>query len=80
MPEVDVAWSCSGDEMQSLTVTQHNVLNEGLVWPMAMEVGLYYPDGSKWDMPLEINAAATKSTARLPTVIGPARMDIRQRK
>lgn len=60
MPEVDVAWSCSGGKMQSLTVTQHDVLNEGIVWPMAMEVGFYYPDGSKWTMPLEINAAATK--------------------
>ena len=60
MPEVDVAWSCTGGKMQSLTVTQHDVLNEGFVWPMAMEVGLHYPDGSRWTMPLEINAAATK--------------------
>jgi aminopeptidase N len=60
MPEVDVAWSCSGNKMQSLTVTQHDVLDEGVVWPMAMEVGLHYPDGSKWAMPLEIHMAATK--------------------
>ena len=59
MPEVDVAWSCSGAKMRSLTVTQHDVLNEGVVWPMAMEVGLHYPDGSKWTMPLEMSAAAT---------------------
>ena len=60
MPEVDVAGSCSGGKMQSLTVTQHDVLNEGVVWPMAMEVGLHYPDGSNWTMALEINAASTK--------------------
>ena len=60
MPEIDVAWSCSGDEMRSLTVTQHDVLNEGLVWPMAMEVALHYPDGSKWDMAVEIDSAGTK--------------------
>jgi aminopeptidase N len=60
MPEVDVAWSCSGGKMRSLTVTQHDVLNEGVVWPITMEVGLHYPDGSKWAMALEIDAAATK--------------------
>lgn len=60
MPEVDVAWSCSGGKMQSLTVAQHDVLNEGVVWSMAMEVGLHYPDGSEWTMPLEINEASTK--------------------
>jgi aminopeptidase N len=60
MPQLDVAWSCSGGEMRSLTVTQHDVLNEGVVWPMTMEVGLHYPDGSKWTMPLEINEAATE--------------------
>jgi aminopeptidase N len=60
MPKVDVAWSCSGGEMRSLTVTQHDVLSEGVVWPMTMEVGLHYPDGSKWTMPLEINEAQTR--------------------
>ena len=60
MPEVDVAWSCSGGKMRNLTVTQHDVLNEGVVWPIAMEVGLHYPDGSKWTMALEMNEAATK--------------------
>jgi len=60
MPEVDVAWSCNGGKIQSLTVTQHDVLNEGVVWPIAMEVGFHYPDGSKWTMALEINEAATK--------------------
>jgi len=59
MPEVDIAWSCSGGKMRSLTVTQHDILNEGVVWPIAMEVGLHYPDGSEWTMALEINAAAT---------------------
>jgi aminopeptidase N len=60
MPEVDVACSCSAGKMRSLTVAQHDVLNEGVVWPMAMEVGLHYPDGSKWTMALEIKAPATK--------------------
>jgi aminopeptidase N len=60
MPEVDVAWSCGAGEIRSLTVTQHDVLNEGVVWPMAMEVGLHYPDGSKRTMALEIDAPATK--------------------
>ena len=60
MPEVDVAWSCSGNKMQSLTLTQHDVLNEGTVWPLAMEIGFHYPDGSKWTMPLELDAASTK--------------------
>jgi len=60
MPEVDVAWECSGHKMRSFTVTQHDVLNEGVVWPMTMEIGLHYPNGSKWTMALDIDAAATK--------------------
>ena len=60
MPEVDVAWSCSAGRMRSLTVTQHDVLNEGVVWPLSMEVGFHYLDGSKWTMPLEMNAAAIR--------------------
>lgn len=60
MPEVDVAWSCKDGKMQNLTVTQHDVLNEEVVWPIAMEVGLHYPDGSQWTMLLDIDAESTK--------------------
>ncbi len=60
MPEVDVAWSCSGGKMQSLTVTQHDVLNEGVLWPIAAEIGLHYPDGSKWSMGVELKEASKK--------------------
>ncbi|MDT8067680.1 MAG: M1 family aminopeptidase [Terriglobia bacterium] len=60
MPEVDVAWSCRDGRVQSLTVTQHDVLNEGVVWPIAIEAGLHYPDGSEWTTGLEIEKAAAK--------------------
>lgn len=59
MPEVDVAWSCSGGKMESLAVTQHDVLNEGVVWPIAMDIALHYADGSEWTMGVEVNGTST---------------------
>lgn len=38
MPEVDVNWSCAGGRLNSLTLSQHDVLNEGVVWPIATQV------------------------------------------
>jgi aminopeptidase N len=43
MPQVDVQWSCDADKISRLTVTQHDVLNEGTLWPIATLVALHYP-------------------------------------
>ncbi|HLK33580.1 MAG TPA: M1 family aminopeptidase [Terriglobales bacterium] len=42
MPQVDVAWSCEGGTINRFTLTQHNVLGEGKLWPIATEVLLSY--------------------------------------
>ena len=40
MPEVNAEWACSAGKIAALKLTQHDVLNDGLVWPMANEVVL----------------------------------------
>lgn len=42
MPQVDVSWSCEGDRLTQLSLSQHDVLGSADVWPMAMQVGLNY--------------------------------------
>ncbi|MHB8609864.1 MAG: M1 family metallopeptidase [Candidatus Acidiferrales bacterium] len=45
MPQIDVAWSCDAqNRIDHFTLTQHDVLGEGGVWPIAMQVLLAYPD------------------------------------
>jgi aminopeptidase N len=55
MPEVDVGWSCNEEHrLKALTLRQHNVLDEGGVWPLATQVLLGYA-----------NAPAIRVRARL---------------
>jgi aminopeptidase N len=42
MPQIDVAWSCSNDKINHLTLSQHDVLPEGLVWPISNQITLNY--------------------------------------
>lgn len=45
MPEVDVTWSCDAEHrLKALRLRQHNVLDEGGVWPLATEVLFGYAD------------------------------------
>ncbi len=47
MPQVDLAWSCDAqDRIDHISVTQHDVLGEGGVWPIAMQVQFVYRNGS----------------------------------
>jgi aminopeptidase N len=41
MPQVDVQWGCKDGKLTQFMLTQHDVLNEGGVWPIAMELELY---------------------------------------
>ena len=46
MPQVDVQWSCDGaGKIDRFLLTQKDVLGEGGIWPIAMEVLLAYRDG-----------------------------------
>jgi aminopeptidase N len=42
MPQVDVAWSCSNGKLDRLTLTQHDVLPDGLLWPISNQIVLSY--------------------------------------
>jgi aminopeptidase N len=44
MPQVDVSWSCEGDHLTQLSLSQHDVLGSADVWPVAMQLGLNYAD------------------------------------
>jgi aminopeptidase N len=67
MPQVDVAWSCdSQNRIDHFTLTQHDVLGEGGVWPIAMLVELSYSDHS----PLALRAQLEAERAELPEAAG----------
>jgi aminopeptidase N len=44
MPQVDVSWSCDGDHLTQLSLSQRDVLGSADVWPVAMQLGLNYAD------------------------------------
>ncbi len=44
MPQIDVSWSCDGDRLTQVSLSQHDVLGSTDVWPMAMQLGLNYAD------------------------------------
>jgi aminopeptidase N len=55
MPQVDAAWSCDGGRLANLTLTQHDVLGGGNVWPIASEVLLGYADGHSQAVRAQLN-------------------------
>ncbi len=56
MPQVDVAWSCNAeDRIDHFSVTQHDVLGEGGVWPIAMQIELAYPEGAPTSLRAQLN-------------------------
>ncbi|MBV9622765.1 MAG: ERAP1-like C-terminal domain-containing protein [Acidobacteria bacterium] len=66
MPQVDVSWSCHSDRLAALALSQHNVLNEGGLWPMALELLLGYRAGS----PLRIRAEIKQERTEVTDAIG----------
>jgi aminopeptidase N len=55
MPQVDVAWSCSGGRLTRLSLSQHDVLGTGDIWPVATEVLLEEPDGQSPSLRAELD-------------------------
>ena len=47
MPEVDVAWSCEGGKLSQLTLSQHDVLPDGYLWPISNLVDLHFDAAAK---------------------------------
>lgn len=69
MPEVDVAWSCDAEHrLKTLTLHQHNVLDEGGVWPLATEVLLAYADAPA----IRVRAQLTGETVEVTEAVGTA--------
>lgn len=67
MPQVDVSWSCSGEKISRFTISQHDVLNEGSIWPVAMQILLSYRDAQP---PLHIRAELTDTRVALSEAVG----------
>src|SRR5205823_2613232 len=65
MPQVDVSWTCGLHGIERFTVTQHDVINEGGVWPIATEVLLHYPAMKSRDLRLEFNSAKVELNAAI---------------
>jgi aminopeptidase N len=57
MPQVGVSWNCSAGKVATFSLEQHNVLNEGGVWPIATEILLSYPDAAPVKVRAELSAA-----------------------
>ena len=66
MPQVDVSWTCSEGRLSSLSLTQHDVLNEGGVWPMAIEILLAYQNSD----PLRVRAEFAGQRAEVAEAVG----------
>jgi aminopeptidase N len=62
MPQVDVSWSCDGNRLTRLSLSQRDVLGTGDVWPITTQVLLDY--GA--DDPVRIRADLGQRTMELP--------------
>ncbi len=66
MPQVDASWNCSSGRLTKLSLSQHNVLNEGGVWPIATQILLAYDDST----PVRIRAELGTATTEVPAAAG----------
>jgi aminopeptidase N len=66
MPQVDVAWSCDAQaRIDHFSLTQRDVLGEGGIWPIAMQVLLAHSDGT----PIRLHAKLDTAQADLPEAL-----------
>ncbi len=64
MPQVDVRWSCAQGRVSDFSVSQHDVLGEGGVWPIAMQVLL------SGEQPVHMRFELDKPQATLREALG----------
>ena len=56
MPQVDVTWACDKqNHIDHFSLAQHDVLGEGGIWPMGMQILLVYPDRAAIHARAELN-------------------------
>ena len=69
MPQVDVTWSCTPqNKISRLSLSQHGVLGEGGVWPIATQVLLSYPRLK----PVRLRAQLDGAKAEVKQAVGKA--------
>jgi len=66
MPQVDLSWSCDAGRLSHLELSQHDVLSEGGVWPIATQILLSYPDAP----PQRVRVELRHAKAEQPDAIG----------
>jgi aminopeptidase N len=66
MPQVDVSWRCSAGRISRLSLTQHDVLNQGGIWPIATQILLSYRDGE----PLRARVEFASEETAVADVVG----------
>ena len=66
MPQVDVSWNCSDGRLTQLSLRQHNVLNEGGIWPITTQLLLAYANSA----PLHVRAELESASADVPAAEG----------
>ena len=60
MPEVSVRWSCNGDLLSHIYLSQHDVLHSGALWPIATEVALFYDAAPRTRLRVDFSRAQTE--------------------
>ena len=66
MPQVDAAWSCDAqNRIDHFTLSQHDVLGEGGIWPIAMQIELAYPDRAPTRLRAQLDSPKAESTRAL---------------
>jgi len=66
MAQVDVSWSCEGNQLSRLSLSQHDVLGSADVWPLAMQLGLNYANRDPVLMRVDLKG----KTLRVPDLHG----------
>lgn len=66
MPQVEVSWSCEGDRLSGVSLSQHDVLGSAEIWPVAMQLGLNYANQGPVLMRVDLN----EKTLQLPRLKG----------
>jgi len=66
MPQVEVAWSCDRGRLLHLSLSQHDVLGESDLWPIATQVLLEEPDAE----PVRLRVELATSSETVPDAIG----------
>ena len=66
MPQVDISWDCRKGRLAKVLLRQHNVLNEGGLWPISTQLLLGYENSHPRRMHVEFDEQAVD----LPGVVG----------